>query len=59
MKLATYNNMDGPNGCYAKLNKTETLLPHDFPYVQFKKQDKNKLIDTENKLVGVRREGVW
>jgi len=54
MKLAIYNNMDGPSGCYAKWNKTdgETLLPHDFTYVEFKKQDKKKQTHRYRKQAG-------
>lgn len=63
MKLAIYNNMDGPSDVMlSEIRQMEKhyLLPHDFTYVAFKKQDKKKQIhNTENKLVVVRWEGVW
>ena len=58
--------MDGPGGYYAKWNKSdrEKQILCDFTYMcnlKYKtnaqtKQNKNRLIDTENKLVLAKRE---
>ena len=57
--LTIGDNMDGPGGYYAKWNKSdrERQIPHDFTYMwnlenkTNNKQNKNRLIDTENGLV--------
>ena len=58
--------MDTPGGCYAKWNKLDRKkqIPYDFTYMwnlknktnEQTKQKRNRLIDTENKLVVARGE---
>ena len=58
--------MVGPGEYYAKGNKParERLVPHDFIYMwnlmnKINKQNRNILIDIENRPITVRREGSW
>ena len=65
--VAIWDNMDGPRGYYAQWNKSggERQIPYDFTYMwnlkhktnEHTKQNWNRLIDTENKLVITRSEG--
>lgn len=57
--LAICDNMDGAWRHSAKWNKTdeERQIPYNFSYMEYKKQNKNKLIDSENRLLVTRREG--
>ena len=67
MKSCHCNTMDEPRGYYAKQNKLdqERQIPYDFTYMWNLKnktndqtyQNRNRLIDTENKLVVAR--GEW
>ena len=64
--LAICDNMNGPRGYYAKWNKShrERHILYDFTYMlnlknkrnEQTKQNRNKLMDTENKLAVARRE---
>ena len=57
--------MNGPRGYNAKLNKSERerQIPYDFTYMwdlknKINKQDRNKLIDTENRLTAPRADRI-
>ena len=53
--------MDGAWTHSAKWNKTdeERQIPYNLSYMEYKKKkNKNKLIDSENRLLVTRREGV-
>jgi len=61
--LAIGDNMGGPRGYYAKWNKSERKrqIPYDFIYMWYlknktNKQTKNRLFNTEKKLVVARGE---
>ena len=59
--------MDGPIGHYAKWNKSDREIQtlYDFTYMwnpknrtnEYTKQNRNRLIDTENKMVVNKEEG--
>ena len=58
--------MNGPGEYYAKRNKPvrKRQIPYYFTYMwnlvnKINKQDRNRLIDTENRLKVVRGERVW
>ena len=61
--LAICDHMDGSRGYYAKWNKSgrDRHIPYGFPYmynIKTNKQNKNRLIQTENKDIVTRSEGV-
>ena len=58
--------MDGPGDYYVKWNKPirERHIPYDFPYMwnlmdKINKQNRTRLIGTENRLTPVREKGDW
>ena len=58
--LAICGNMDEPWAPYVKWNESDRqrLILYDLPYIQtLKRKEKNKLIDTENRLVVARSVG--
>lgn len=48
--------MDGPRGYWAKCSNAKTITMQFHVYVESKKQNRNRLINTETKLVVVREE---
>ena len=61
-----YKSIFGPRRYYAKWNKSDKQrnVPHDITYIwnlksQINKQNRNRLIDTENKLMVAKEKGVW
>ena len=65
MKSYLCNNMDEPRGYQLnEISQTERQMPHDFTYMwniknQINKQQRNRLIDAENKLMVARGEESW
>lgn len=68
MNLTIDNNMDGSRRYYAKWNKSDRKGQklYDLTHVEYKtkkeptnKQNKNRLIDTDNRMVVTRGEREW